>query len=72
MNRRISRLLRPGVGVYLSIMAIFCAATLISGHYFLAAVEAAIILAAFAVYALNRSQRDRRIQRYLRAASNGI
>ena len=72
MNRRISRLLKPGVGVYLSIMAVFCAATLVSGQYLLAAIEAAIILTAFAAYALNRNRRDRRIQRYLQAASNTV
>ena len=72
MNHRLGRLLRPGVGVYFIIMAVFCAATLMVGQYWLAAVEAAVTLAAFGVYVMSRKRRERQIQRYLRSAPNTL
>ena len=67
MSHRLGRLLRPGVGVYFSMMAIFCAATLVVGQYWLAAAEAGLILAAFGVYVLHRNRRDRNLKNYLRS-----
>ena len=67
MGHRLGRLLRPGVGVYFSIMALFCAATLVVGQYWLAAAEAAMVLAAFGVYVLHRNRRDRNLKNYLRS-----
>ena len=56
VNHRLGRLLRPGVGAYFTIMAIFCAATLLAGEYLLAAMEAFVVLAAFLVYVLHRNR----------------
>ena len=42
MNRKLGRLLRPGMGAYFFVMAAFCAATLLEGNYLLAAAEAAV------------------------------
>ena len=50
LKHRLGRLLRPGVGAYFSVMAAFCAATLLAGEYWLAAVEAAVVLGAFFIY----------------------
>jgi len=72
VNRRMGRLLRPGVGVYFSIMALFCAATLLAGNYWLAAAESGVTLLAFGVYVLDRNRRDRKIQRYLRSSPNTL
>ena len=72
MNHRLGRLLRPSVGVYFAVMAIFCAATLVAGEYWLAAGEAAITLAAFGVYVMNRKRREWQIQKYLRSAPNTL
>ena len=67
MNHSLGRLLRPGVGVYFTMMGVFCAATLVAGEYWLAAMEAAMILAAFGVYVLHRNRRDRNLKNYLRS-----
>ena len=67
MSHRLGRLLRPGVGVYFSIMVIFCAATLVVGQYWLAAAEAGLTLAAFGVYVVHRNRRDRNLKNYLRS-----
>ena len=72
MNKRLGKLLRPGVGVYFVVMALFCAATLLAGQYWLAAGESAVTLAVFAVYMVNRNRRDRKIQRYVQSASNTL
>ena len=72
MNKRLGKLLRPGVGMYFVVMALFCAATLLAGQYWLAAGESAVTLAVFAVYMVNRNRRDRKIQRYVQSASNTL
>lgn len=72
MNRRLYRMLRPGVGVYFTVMALFCAATLLAGEYWLAAAESAVILVAFGIYVLNRNHRDHKLRRFLQAAPNTL
>ena len=72
MNNRLGRLLRPGMGVYFVVMALFCAAALLAGHYWLAAAESAVTLMVFGAYMVNRNRRDRKIRRYIRSASNTL
>ena len=70
MNKKLGRLLRPGVGVYYIVMALFCAAALIYGYYWLAAAESAVTLLVFAFYVVSRKRRDRQILKYIQSASN--
>ena len=42
VNRKLGRMLRPGMGSYFFVMAAFCAATLLEGSYMLAAAEASV------------------------------
>jgi len=63
VNNRIGRLLRPGMGVYFVVMALFCAAALLAGQYWLAAAESAVTLVVFGSYMVNRNRRDRKIRR---------
>ena len=72
MNRKLSRLLRPGAGVYFLILAAFCAATLLEGHYLLAVVETSVTLLIFMLYITNRNRRERQIQKFLQEASNTL
>ena len=72
MNRKLGRLLRPGMGVYFAIMAAFCAVTLLEEHYWLAAVETSVTLLVFILYVMSRSRRDRQIQQYIQTASNTL
>ncbi len=72
MKRRLKRLLRPGMGMYFFVMAAFCAAALLRGHYLLAAVETAITLALFMLYIMERNYRSRQIQHYIQSASNTL
>ena len=72
MNHKLGKLLRPGMGVYFAVMALFCAATLVAGHYWLAAGESAVTLLVFAGYRISRNRRDRQIRRYIQSASNTL
>lgn len=68
----LGRLLRPGVGIYFVVMAMFCAFTLLAGSYWLAAAESGVTMLVFAVYLFNRKRRDKKIQRYLAKAENTL
>ena len=47
VNRKLGRLLRPGMGVYFFVMAAFCAAALLEEAYWLAAAETSVTLRVF-------------------------
>ena len=70
MNRKLGRLLRPGMGMYFFVMAAFCAAALLEQQYWLAAAETSVTLLVFMLYIMSRNRRDRQIQQYIQTASN--
>src|SRR5574344_2074709 len=72
MNRKLDRLLKPGMGVYFFVMAAFCAAALAQGYYWLAAVETSVALVVFMLYVMNRNRRGRQLQRYIQSMSNTL
>ena len=72
MNKKLGRLLRPSRAIYFTLMGLFCAATVAAEQYWLAAAEAAVTLAAFALYMVNRKRRDRQILQYIQSASNTL
>ena len=72
MNRKLDRLLKPGMGVYFFVMAAFCAAALLQESYWLAAAETAVTLVVFMLYVMNRNRRNRQLQRYVQSVSNTL
>ena len=72
MNKRLTRLLRPGMGVYFVAMGVFCFAALLSRQYWLAAAEGVVTLILFAGYMTDRNRRARDIQHYLQSAPNTL
>ena len=72
MNRKLGKLLRPGMGMYFVVMAAFCAAALLERYFWLAAAETAVTLVVFMLYVMNRNRRDRQIQRYIQTVSNTL
>ena len=70
MKRKLGRLLRPGMGVYFFVMAAFCAAALLEGHYWLAAAEASVTLLVFMLYLVSRNRRDHQILKYIQSMAN--
>ena len=65
MKTRMKRLLRPGVGVYLWIMALFCAAALIMEQYILFAGECAITLAVYIFHSVSAARRRKQLKAFL-------
>ncbi|MBP3683402.1 MAG: DHH family phosphoesterase [Oscillospiraceae bacterium] len=72
MNRKLGRLLRPGMGMYFFVMAAFCAAALLEEQYWLAAAETSVTLLVFMLYIMSRNRRDKQIQQYIQTASNTL
>jgi len=72
VNHKLGRLLRPGVGAYFTVMASFCAATLLAGEYWLAAAEAGVVLIAFSIYVIQRNRRDRKLKHYLKSVPSTL
>ena len=69
MNKRLNRILRPGMGAYFIIMGVFCCATLLFEYYWLAAVECGVTLLTLALYLMDRRRRSREINHFLQTAS---
>ena len=72
MNKKLKWLLQPGMGMYFAVMAVFCAGALLAGSYWLAGAEAAVALAMFILYRMQRERRNKEIQEYIRSASNTL
>ena len=56
MKRKLGRLLRPGMGVYFGVMALFCATALLAEQYWLAAAETSVTLLVFVLYLTSRTR----------------
>jgi len=67
MNRKLNRLLRPGMSGYFVVLVFFCAAALLLRQYWLAAAESTVALVLYLIYSLSRSLRDRKLKRYLQS-----
>ena len=72
VNKRLGRLLRPGMGLYFAIMGLFCVTALVRGHYLLGGVESAITLGVFGLYLQSRKRRDRDLRAYLQSAESTL
>ena len=72
MNRKLGRLLRPGMGMYFLVLAVFCIAALVRRHYLLAAVESAITLVVFGLYIMDRRRRERDLKAYVQSEDNTL
>ena len=70
MNKKLGKMLQPGMGVYFFVMAAFCAAALLEEQYWLAAAETTVTLVVFMFYVMGRTRREKQIQQYLQTASN--
>ena len=72
MNKRLGKLIRPGMGVYFVVMSLFCAAALLTGQYWLAAFESIVTLVVFTGYTVSRNHRDRQLKKYIQSSSNTL
>ena len=72
MKKKLSRLLRPGMGMYFAVMGLFCFVAFIRNHMLLASVETAITLCLLVLYSVDRKRRNRELQRYIRKMTDEL
>ncbi len=72
MNKKLSRMIRPGMGIYFAVMFCFCLAALLMNQLVLAAVEATVTLLLCISYMLLRRLRHQDILHYVQSASNTL
>ena len=65
MNKKLSRLLRPNMGVYISVMFLFTIATALLGQYWLALGEFGISAMVLAMYLVFKDRRRKRIKAFV-------
>ena len=65
MNKKLGRLIHPGMGTYFMVMLCFCLAALLLNHYHLALAESGITLLMYIVYAIQRRRRYRALLRFM-------
>lgn len=72
MNKRLGRLIQPGMGMYFIVMLGFAGAALVLGHPAMAAVEAAVTAGLFLFYQMNRTRRRKELSAYIQSATNTL
>ena len=72
MNKKLKRMLQPGMGLYFAVLVCFCACALLMQNYPLALIEAAITTILFAVYMVRKRMRSRELQAFLQSTFNTL
>ena len=72
MNKKLSRLLQPGMGWLFAVLLCFCAAALLMQYYVLAAAELVITAALYVFYMLLRNRRKQEIQAFIQSTFNTL
>ena len=65
MNKKLGRLLNPGVWLYFVLLALFAVATFLTERYILAALELVVTILLLVGYLLYRANRQRELQNYV-------
>ena len=72
MNKKLGRLLQPGMSLYFLVMALFAVVAFLLDHIQLAVGETAITLVLFVYYQLRKAYRRRELQNFMVAATNTV
>ena len=72
MNRKIRRILRPGMGIYFVVMLGFCLVALLMDQPMLAGIEGAITAVLYTAYLLVRKLRHRELLNYLKKCEETV
>ena len=67
MEKKLDRYVRPGKGLYIAILFVFCALAFITGHYLLGTGEAVVSILTAAYYLVDRQHRRRMLQQYIQS-----
>ena len=72
MNRKLGRLIQPGMGMYFVVMLVFAVAALLTDYPVLAAAEAAVTALLFAFYQFSKVHRRRELESFIQSATNTL
>lgn len=72
MNKKLGRLLQPGMGMYFGVMLCFAVATLLGGEPMIAALEALVTAMLFAFYQMRKAHRRRELESFIQSATNTL
>ena len=72
MNKKLGRLLQPGMATYFCVMLCFAVASFLAGQPILAAVEAAVTAVLFVFYQLRKAHRKRELESFIQSATNTL
>ncbi len=70
MNKKLGKLLRPGIGWYFGITAVFVVLAVAAKQYVLAGAEAVILLGAYCLYRIRRANRHNAVGAFVRSHTN--
>ena len=72
MNKKLARLLQPGMSWLFGVLVCFCVAALLMQYYLLAAIELVITALLFGVYWILKTRRNKEIQTFIQSAFNTL
>ena len=72
MNKKLGRLLQPGMAWYFVVMLGFAVAALVLQHMLLAVVEVAVTAVLFVFYQIRKIRRQREIQAFIQSTSDNL
>lgn len=72
MNKKLGRLLRPGMGVYITFMLVYSLAAFFLNEYVLAIVELSVTVLLLIIYLVYRNRRNRELQAFVQKAMDEI
>ncbi|MBR2047387.1 MAG: DHH family phosphoesterase [Oscillospiraceae bacterium] len=72
MNKKLGRLLQPGMGMYFGVMLAFAVITLCAGKPILALVELGVTAAVFSFYQMRKVHRRRELESFIQSATNTL
>ncbi len=72
MNKKLARLLQPGMSWLFVVLVCFCLVAVMMGYYLLAAIELVITALLFGVYWILKSRRNKEIQAFIQSTFNTL
>ena len=72
MNKKLKRMLQPGMGLYFVVLVCFCAWALLVKNYPLALGEAAVTAILFTFYLVRKRMRSRDLQSFIQSTFNTL
>ena len=72
MNKKLKRMLQPGMGLYFAVLVCFCACAFVMRNYPLAIGEAAVTGVLFIIYLIRKRLRNKELQSFIQTTFNTL